>query len=174
MARRRGEGGAFATLALPGTVSRQLLVPALVTVSYVFVRAPSRWGAASIGAVSLGLAFVHPTYALFLAVPLAAFVGARLVLVRRDFASGLGALAAIAVPVGLVFLWLSPIVRETVSHNPTTTAKLASLHHYASDLVVSSLHRYHLKAQVFSRTGAVAVAALALVPLAALAARRRW
>jgi hypothetical protein len=45
---------------------------------------------------------------------------------------------------------------------------------YASQLVVFSPDRYHLKPEVFGRTGAVAVAALVLVPIAAAAARRRW
>jgi hypothetical protein len=35
-------------------------------------------------------------------------------------------------------------------------------------------HHYHLTEQLFSRTGAIAVAALLSVPLAVLAARRRW
>src|SRR5206468_10062081 len=34
--------------------------------------------------------------------------------------------------------------------------------------------RYHLEPGLVSRTGAIAVAALVLTPLAALAARRRW
>jgi hypothetical protein len=41
-------------------------------------------------------------------------------------------------------------------------------------LDVDSLHRYALRPEVVSRGGAVAVAALVLVPLAALAARQRW
>ena len=45
---------------------------------------------------------------------------------------------------------------------------------YATQLVVSSPDSFHLAPQVLARSGAVAVAGLALVPLAALAARRRW
>src|SRR5207237_46532 len=37
-----------------------------------------------------------------------------------------------------------------------------------------SLHHFRLAPEVFGRTGAVAVAALVLVPLAGLAGRRRW
>jgi hypothetical protein len=43
-----------------------------------------------------------------------------------------------------------------------------------SELDVFSLHRYRLSPEVLSRGGAVAIAALALVPLAFLAAKRRW
>jgi hypothetical protein len=40
--------------------------------------------------------------------------------------------------------------------------------------VVKNVHHFRLAAEVPGRTGAVAVAALALVPLAVFAARRRW
>src|SRR5207247_8082673 len=49
-----------------------------------------------------------------------------------------------------------------------------ALRRYADELHVDSLHRYALRPEVVSRAGAVAVAALVLVPLAALAARQRW
>jgi hypothetical protein len=65
-------------------------------------------------------------------------------------------------------------VRETASHNPSLVEKRRAVAHYATDLDVSSLTRYHLKPEAFSRAGAVAIAALLLVPFAALAARRRW
>src|SRR5207245_6793989 len=40
--------------------------------------------------------------------------------------------------------------------------------------LAGSIHHYHVTEQLFSRTGAIAVAALACIPLALLAARRRW
>jgi hypothetical protein len=49
-----------------------------------------------------------------------------------------------------------------------------SLVRYAQELHVDSLNRYALRPEVVSRAGAVVVAALAAVPLAALAARQRW
>ena len=45
---------------------------------------------------------------------------------------------------------------------------------YGAELNVDSLHHYALRPEVVSRGGAVAVAGLALVPLAAFAARQRW
>src|SRR5439155_16175674 len=48
------------------------------------------------------------------------------------------------------------------------------LRHYGTQLVVYSLHSYRIAAELFARTGAVAVAALAAAPLAGLARRRRW
>ena len=74
----------------------------------------------------------------------------------------------------LVFLWLLPIVRETGSHNPDAAAKAQALKTYAPDLVVHSPTSYHLAPALVGRTGAIAVASLVLVPLAGLAARRRW
>jgi hypothetical protein len=78
------------------------------------------------------------------------------------------------VPVLAVFGWLEPIVAETNSVNPGRKGTLQGLAQYSSDLVVHSPTSYHLAPGLVSRTGAIAVAALVVVPLAALAARRRW
>jgi hypothetical protein len=169
-----GEGGSYATLALPGTTARQLLVPALVAAFFAFVEARSWARAATLGAAALALAFVHPTYALFVAIPLAAFVLARVALVRADGRAGALGLAVIAAPTAAVLAWLAPLVAETASHDPDPAERLRALNHYSSDLVISSTTSYHLRPEAFARTGAVAVAALVLVPFAALSARRRW
>jgi hypothetical protein len=170
-----GGGGSYTTLWEPGTTARQLFVPATVALFFRFVRRPSWPLGVSLAAASVGLSFVHPTYALFLAIPLAAFVVARAALARgADWRAGLAALAAFAVPMALVFAWLRPIVRQTLTVAPGPKALAASLEHYRGDLVVHSLSRYALAPEVVVRTGSVAVAALALVPLALLARRRRW
>ena len=166
-----GDGGAYTSLELPGTVARQLLVPAVVTLFFMFVRAPSWQLGLTLAAAGMDLAFVHPTYALFVAIPLAGFV---LVRARRDVRRNVVALSALGAPVLLVFAWLEPIVAETRSHNPSATEKADQLRHYASDLVVHSSGSFHLAAGLVGRSGAIAVAALVLVPLAGLAARRRW
>jgi hypothetical protein len=166
-----GEGGAYTSLELPGTVARQLLVPAVVTLFFMFVRAPSWQLGVTLAAAGMDLAFVHPTYALFVAIPLAGFV---LVRARRDVQRNVVALVAYGAPVLLVFAWLEPIVAETRSHNPSAAEKADQLRHYASNLVVHSPSAFHLAAGLVGRSGAIAVAALVLVPLAGLAARRRW
>src|SRR5439155_9830240 len=74
----------------------------------------------------------------------------------------------------LVFAWLAPLVAETRSHDPSAVEKARALRQYATDLVVSSPTSYHLAPGLVGRTGAIAIAALVLTPLAALAARRRW
>ncbi|MDX6454207.1 MAG: hypothetical protein QOD48_314, partial [Gaiellaceae bacterium] len=85
-----------------------------------------------------------------------------------------GGLVCVGAPVLLVFAWLSPLVSETVSHNPGSIERARALRTYANDLVVHSQTSYHLAPSVVARTGAIAVAALLLAPLAAVAARRRW
>jgi hypothetical protein len=170
-----GDGGAYTTLWQPGTTARQLLVPAAIALFFRLVRAPSWALAASLAAVAASLTFVHPTYALFLAIPLAAFVVARAALARgADWRIGIAGVVAFAVPMALVFVWLQPIVRETLAVDPGPKALAASLDHYHGDLVVHSLSSYALKPEVVARTGSVAVAALVLVPVALLARRRRW
>jgi hypothetical protein len=166
-----GYGGSYTSLELPGTVTRQLLVPAVFTLFFTFVRAPSWRIAVALGAASMDLAFIHPTYALFLALPLVGFAAVR---ARRDWRRNVAALAAYGLPALLVFAWLEPIVSETRSHNPTTVERAGQLRHYAHDLVVHSQHSFHLSPSMASRAGAIAVAALVLVPLAGLASRRRW
>jgi hypothetical protein len=169
-----GHGGSYSALALPATASRQLIVPAVVALFFSSLATPGRSATASIAAGALGLALVHPTYALFVAVPLAGYVAARALLTRSELVRGLLGLAALLVPAGAVSLWLLPIVRETVSHDPDPAERARSLAKYAGQLDIDSLHSFRLAPEVFGRTGAVAVAALVVVPLAALACRRRW
>jgi hypothetical protein len=169
-----GNGGSYTSLALPATAARQVLVPAVIALFFEWLEARAWIGLAAVAAASLGLVVVHPTYALFVAIPLVGFVAARALFARTEVLRGIGALAAVAVPAGLFTLWLLPIVRETVSHDPSPAQRLRDLHHYQGQVDVYSLHRFRLAPELFARTGAVTVAALALVPLAALAARRRW
>ena len=167
-------GGAYPTLALPATAARQLLVPAVLALFFLFVRSRSRTVLVTLFVGAGSLALVHPTYTLFLLVPLAGFLVARALLERRDLFASAEGLAAVGLPALGVLLWLRPIVNETISHNPSGTELRRALARYATQLDVSSEHRYKLAPEVFARGGSVAVAALVVLPLAALAARRRW
>lgn len=170
-----GSGGSYTALALPGTASRQLLVPAALALFFVCLRDPRPAMFAALAATALGISLVHPTYALFLWIPLAGFVVVRAALARgEDLKAGAAGLAALALPWIGVMLWLLPVIRDTASHDPSAVERLRALARYAGQLDVSSLSSYHLAPEILARTGAVAVAALAAVPLAALAARRRW
>jgi hypothetical protein len=169
-----GHGGSFVSLALPATVSQRLLAPAAIALAVETVRAPRRGRIATTAAAGLALAVVHPTYALFVLIPFAGFLVVRWAWARSDVRSGLAAGAALALPAGAFALWLIPILRDTASIEPGAVERARGLHQYATQLVVSSPDSFHLAPQVLARSGAVAVAGLALVPVAALAARRRW
>ena len=162
-----GHGGAYAQLAQPATAARQLFVPAVITLFFVAASWRSR---AELVVVFGALALVHPTYALFVLVPLA---GCALLQPRawREWAP---TFTAAVVPIGLALLWLRPIVDETVSHDPGAGERARALRQYADQLVVTNEHHYRLAAEVFGRSGAVAVAALFLLPVTALAWPRRW
>jgi hypothetical protein len=169
-----GDGGAYDSLELPATAARQLIVPTIVALTFLFVRSRRVELIAPLAAASLGLALVHPTYALFLLIPLAGFAVVRLVLARRDLLTLAGALAAVGIPTAAVFVWLAPIVEDTAGHTPSPGEVARALERYSRELDVESVDRYALAPEVFGRSGAVAVAALVSIPLAALAARTRW
>ena len=171
----QGHGGVYRFLWEPASVATQLLVPAAIALFIYFVRKPTWPVAVMLAATSGSLALVHPTYALFLAIPLGAFVVARTLLARgTDLKNGLVAFAVFGLPMTLAFLWLRPVVDETIPVSPNPTQLAQNLHHYRADLVVHSLARYSLAPARIDRNGAVAVIALLLVPLAFFARRRRW
>src|SRR5919201_5587684 len=85
--------------------------------------------------------------------------------------------AALALATGAVLLWLLPLARETASYGPTEAVRCGFMHgikRYPGQFDVWSCDRFRLAPEVLGRTGAVAVAALVLVPLVALAWRRRF
>jgi hypothetical protein len=172
----RAGTGSFDFMALPPTASRALLAPALLTIVFTLVH-EARWRhLLGLAAASLTIAAVHPTYTFYIAIPLAGFLVARLVLTPAQWREGVriaGALAAILVPASLYALWLRPLVEKTASHDPDSAERARSLAHYAGqvDLVDGSLR---LAPEMISRGGAVAVAGLLCVPLAALAGGRRF
>ncbi len=170
-----GHGGVYRFLWEPGSVATQLLVPAAVAFFFYFVRKPTWPTGVMLAATSGSLALVHPTYALFVAIPLGAFVIARALLTwGRDFRSGVLAFAVFGLPMALAFLWLEPVVQQTIPVSPGPAQLAQNLHHYRSDLVVHSLARYSLAPNRIDRNGAVTIVALLMVPLALLARRRRW
>ena len=172
-----GSGGAYRTLSLPSTSARQLLVPAALALIFGFVHAPRPALALAIACSGLVLAFVHATYAVFLLLPLGGFFVARTVFVRADLRRIAEVLIIVAAPAAAVLLWLLPIARETTSHEPTRATRCGSAHgikRYEGQFDVWSCDRFRVAPEVVGRSGSVAVAALALVPLAALAWRRRF
>ena len=169
-----GMGGAYVFLSLPATSSRQLLMPAALALALESVRSPSFGLVASTAAAGLVLAVVHPTYAIFLWIPFVGFLAVRALWERADVRSGSLALGALVVPAALFMLWLRPIVNDTRSVSPDADELQRAFEQYAGQLVVHSETSYNLAPEVFTRAGAVAIAALLLIPLAGFAARRRW
>ena len=169
-----GMGGAYVFLSLPATASRQLLVPAALALALESVRSPRLGVVASTAAAGFVLAVVHPTYAIFLWIPFVGFLAVRALWERADVATGALALAALGVPAGLFLLWLRPIVNDTRSVSPDSAELHRAFEQYGGQLAVHSDTSYNLAPEVFTRSGAVAIAALLMIPLAGLAARRRW
>jgi hypothetical protein len=169
-----GHGGYYALLSQPGTLDRYVLVPAALTLFFLFLRHPGWALGASLAAIGVEVLLVHASTAVFLGIPLLGFVVVRALFVRTDVRSALAALGALFVPAGAALAWLLPIVGQTASHSPSTGELERALARYADELHVDSLDHYALRPEVVSRGGAVIVAALALVPAAALAARQRW
>ena len=170
-----GHGGSYPSLALPATASRVLLLPALLALVFGYIREPSGPLLVSVAVASTALTLVHPSYSVLLAIGLAGFLIVRAALDTRHDLPHIGAaIAAIVVPAGLVTLWLIPIVRETASHNPSHSELRRAFAGYARELDVFGLHSYRLTPELFGRAGAIAVAALVLLPLAVFAHRRMW
>jgi len=151
-----GAGGSYAQLSQPANAARQILAPAAVALFF------SRNYAATV-VVFGALALVHSSYALFMLVPL-------VVLVYREWRMYVAA----AVPVAMVLVWVRPLVQDTRAHDPSEVERLRGLQQYADQLVISGPHHFRLAPEVLGRTGPVAIAALFLLPLTALAIRRRW
>jgi hypothetical protein len=170
-----GHAGNYPNLWQPGEGATQLVLPAVVALFFVLVRRPSWAVALTLAAGSADLALIHPTYALFLALPLIAFVAVRAAFVRgAELRRGIGALVALGAPMLLAYLWLRPIVEQSVALHLGSRGLRASLHHYRGDLVIHSLTRYNLAPSRVARFGAVPIAALVLMPLAFFGRRRRW
>jgi hypothetical protein len=155
-----GHGGSYTVLSLPATVSRQVMVPAAIA---LFFTTRGWRGYVAVAAIFGALTLTHPTYGVFLLVPL-------LAVAYWHWRTWLVA----AVPVGLVLLWLRPLVDETASHNPNASEQARGVAHYGPQLVVSSDRHFRLAAEVFGRSGAIAVLTLILLPVLGLAVRRRW
>ncbi len=172
----RAGTGSFDFLALPPTVARALITPALLALVFSVAAGGRRRSVLSIAAAALALALVHPTYAFFVAVPLVGFLAARMVLATSRWREALriaATLPAVLLPAGLYALWLKPIVDQTVSHQPGAATRAEEIAHYTGQVdVVGGLLR--LAPETISRGGAIAVAGLLAIPLVALAGPRRW
>ena len=169
-----GYGGSVVSLPLAANASRMLILPALLALVFAYVREPSWPLLASVAAAAGAMTLTHPPHSALVLIVLGGFLVARAVMVRRDLVSLGAALLAVAVPTGAVALWLRPILHETAAHNPGANELRHAFASYPTELDVFGLHSYRLKPELFGRGGAIAVAALVLLPLAVFARRRLW
>jgi hypothetical protein len=169
-----GHGGSYSLLGQPGTLDRHVLVPAALALFFLFLRHPGWALGLSLAAIGVEILLVHASTAVFLGIPLAGFAVMRYLLARTDVRAMAAGLAALFLPAGAALAWLLPLVGETASHSPSRAELERAFVKYADELHIESFERYALRPEVISRSGAVAVAALVLLPLAALASRQRW
>jgi hypothetical protein len=171
-------GGSFRSLALPASAGgRLLLVPAAIALIFAYLRQPTRERLLLVGAAALVLAVVHPSYAPFTLIVLGGFAVARLLVARGELRTIATALGAFALASGLFLAWLAPVVRDSASFTPSADvvgSRAHGLARYPRQFIVESADRYHVAPAAITRSGAVPIAALCLVPLAVLVARRRW
>jgi hypothetical protein len=165
-----GHGGSFALLAQPPSAAKLLLVPAAIALFFGYLESRRLSLAFALAAAFGVLELTNAPYGVFALIPLAAYAAVRL----GEWRASAIALAAASVPVLLVELWTLPLVREWRSHNPGPAALALGLTHYADELQIWSPHDFRVAPGLIGRSGAVSVAALALIPLAGLASRRRW
>lgn len=169
-----GHGGSVVSLPLAANASRELVLPALLALVFAYVREPSWALLGSVGAAAGAMTLTHPPHSALILVVLGGFLVARALLTRRDLVPLGAALLAVVVPTGAVALWLKPILDETGAHNPAAHELRRAFASYPNELDVFGLHSYRLKPELFGRGGAIAIAALVLLPLAVLAQRRLW
>jgi hypothetical protein len=93
---------------------------------------------------------------------------------REDLRAGLAALCVLVVPASAFLVFLIPLAADTVSVAPSAEEVERAFEQYAGQLEVRSTTSYSLAPEVFTRSGAIAIAALLLIPLAAFSAKRRW
>ena len=130
--------------------------------------------AAAEGLAAAELALVHVTYVLFGTIVLVGFLCVRALFRADDLMQEAGRLAAAVVVSGGVVAWLAPIAAGTRSHNPGCAEIRRAFVNYRGQLLHSSCSHYSLAPGMVTRSGAIAIVALLLVPVAAFAARREW
>jgi len=152
-------------LAQPGGAARLLLIPGLLALIFAYVAEGRLALLGAAAASAFALAVIHPTYVVFVALPLGGYVLARAVLSDgADTRPLLAGLAAVLVPSGLFFAWLAQFVGDTGGRPPVRFTQ--QVEELSSGL--------QLRPEQMAWGGGVKVAAFLAVPLALLAGRRRW
>jgi hypothetical protein len=152
-------------LAQPGGAARLLLVPALLALVFAYLTERSWALLGGIAASGLALAAIHPPYLVFVALLLVGFLLAGPVLSgEAETRPLLAGLAAMLVPSGLFLAWLAQFVADTGTRPPVRFTQQV-------EAVEGALR---LRPEQLAFGGGIRVLALLVVPLALLAAGRRW
>jgi hypothetical protein len=152
-------------LAQPGGAARLLLVPGLLALVFAYLTERSWALLAGIAASGLALAAIHPPYLVFVAVLVASYLLARPILSDEpDTRRALAGLAALLAPAGLFLAWLAQFVADTGTRPPVRFTQQV-------ETVAGALR---LRPEQLAFGGGIRVLALVLVPLALVAAGRRW
>jgi hypothetical protein len=165
----------FKLLSLPVAASVLLFVPALLALVFCFVAVGDRKMLLSIGAAALALAVVHPTYAVFVALPLGGFLVVRAMVARAsaDFGRIGLALATLIVSSSAYLLWLLPVATDVASYTPGERRRAHELAHYADRLDFFG-DGFRLDPRLLATGGIAVTVALLSIPLAVFAWRSRW
>lgn len=172
----RSATGALELLASPPTTSRVLLAPAILALAFSVVERRSWPVVAALAAAALALSVVHPSYLPYVALLFAGFLGARLVVVRALdplVKRAAFALVAMIVPFVLYLAWLYPVIADDPSTRPSASRRAFEIQHYGNAFDVFG-DSFRFAPDAIARGGPVVVAGLLAIPLAGLAARRRW
>ncbi len=168
--------GSFVSLALPATSTRLLLVPILLALVFAYLREPDRRLLPPLGAAALGIAAAHPSYLVLIAIPLTGFA-----ILALAVGPGRGVLAGriawvagtVAATVGIFFIWLWPTIDDFASYRTHEEERARALSHYGEQLQAVG-DGLRAAPDAVTRGGPVLIAALLLLPLAALGVRRTW
>jgi hypothetical protein len=152
-------------LAQPGGAARLLLIPALLALVFAYV---AEGGLPLLGAAAasgFSLAVVHPSYVVFVVLPLCGFLLARAILSDgADTGALVAGIGAILVPAGLFFAWLIQFLGDTGSRPPVRFTQQV-------EEIGTGLQ---LRPEQMAWGGGIKVAAFVAVALALLASGRRW
>lgn len=152
-------------LAQPGGAARLLLIPALLALVFAYVAEGGLPLLGAAAAAGLSLAVVHPTYVVFVALPVCGFLLARAILSDgADTGPLVAGLGAVVVPAGLFFAWLVQFLGDTGSRPPVRFTQQV-------EEIGTGLQ---LRPEQMAWGGGIKVAAFVAVPLALLASGRRW
>lgn len=173
----RGGIGSFELLTLPPAAARLLLVPAVLALAFAYLRGPRRrFLLVPLALGALAVSIVHGSYMVFVCLLIGGYAAARLLTERRDVWPDfrrIGAVfVALLIPFAAFLGWLVPVLQETASVRPDADETARGLETYAGALVVGE-DAFRLSADSIVRGGVVAIVAFLVIPLFALAARRR-